>query len=79
VQVRPPKDGRVAGYVHLQEVLSKIHPYVFNMRLPDKGDATEPIHKGYLNNAWFRLRHPDYDQLRELMTYVGDRLKIKVV
>lgn len=78
VQVRPPRDGVVAGYTNLQEVLSKIHPYVFNLRLPEKGDPTDPIYKGYLNNAWFRLRHPDYDKLREIMDYVGNRLEIRV-
>jgi hypothetical protein len=78
VQVRPPKDGTIAGYRHLDEVLGKIHPYLWGQRLPGPGTPTDPIYKGYLNNVWFRLKHPDYDALRELMTWVGQRLEIVV-
>ena len=78
VQVRPQRDGRIMGYSHLEEVMAKIHPWMFDLRLPTPGTPTDPLYKGYLNNVWFRLRHPDYDTLRELMTYVGDRLKIHV-
>ena len=78
VQVRPQKDGRISGYSGLDEVMSKIHPHMFACRLPKLGTPTDPIHKGYLNNVWFRLRHPDYDTLRELLTYIGDRLTIHV-
>ncbi len=78
VQVRPPRDGRVAGYRHLGEVLGRVHPHVFAQRLPAPGTPTDPIHKGYLNNVWFRLRHPDYDTLRELLTWIGERLEIVV-
>jgi formate-dependent phosphoribosylglycinamide formyltransferase (GAR transformylase) len=79
VQVRPDRDGRVAGYENLDEVLKAIKPYVFQWHLPRVGSATDPIYKGYLNNAWFRLRHPDYDELRRLMTMVGDRLRLRAV
>ncbi len=78
VQVRPPRDGVISGYDNLDEVMAKIEPHVFDMRLPKPGTPTDPIYKGYLNNVWFRLRHPDYDGLRALMSYVGDRLKIQV-
>ena len=78
VQVRPPRDGRVAGYRGLREVAAKIGPYVWDRRLPPRGAPTDPIHKGYLNNVWFRLRHPDYDTLRELLDYAGKRLEIQV-
>ncbi len=78
VQIRPPRDGRIVGYRGLQEVMAKIHPWMFDLRLPSKGTPTDPIHKGYLNNVWFRLRHPDYDTLRELMTFAGERLEILV-
>ncbi len=78
VQVRPQKDGRILGYGGLREVAAKIGPWVWDRRLPGRGTPTDPIHKGYLNNVWFRLRHPDYDTLRELLTYAGERLEIHV-
>ncbi len=78
VQVRPQRDGRVAGYAGLREIAAKIGPFVFDRSIPERGAPTDPIHKGYLNNTWFRLRHPDYDTLLEMMAFVGDRLEIRV-
>jgi hypothetical protein len=37
-----------------------------------------PIEKGYLANTWFRLRHPDYDELRRMMDFVGATLRVRV-
>ena len=76
VQVRPDRDGRIVGYEGLREVLAAIRPHVFQHRLPKPGTPTDPLYKGYLNNVWFRLRHPDYDALRGLMDLVGARLRV---
>jgi hypothetical protein len=35
------------------------------------------LEKGYLANAWFRLRHPDYDELRRLMDAIGATLRVR--
>ncbi|MEM8996952.1 MAG: ATP-grasp domain-containing protein [Acidobacteriota bacterium] len=77
VQVRPDRDGRILGYGNLQEVWAAMRPWLFQHQLPRRGTPTDPIHKGYLNNVWFRLRHPDYDDLRRLMDFVGERLQVK--
>ena len=77
VQVRPDRDGKIAGYEGLREVMAAIRPYLFQHRLPRPGTLTDPIHKGYLNNVWFRLRHPDYDALRRLMDFIGERLRVR--
>ena len=77
VQVRPDRDGRVLGYENLQEVWALLRPWLFQHQLPKRGTPTDPIHKGYLNNVWFRLRHPDYDQLRKIMDEVGERLVVR--
>ena len=79
VQVRPERDGKIAGYERLREVMEAIRPYLFQHRLPRPGTPTDPIHKGYLNNVWFRLRHPDYDALRRLMDFIGERLRVRAV
>ena len=78
VQVRPEGDGRVSGYEHLGEVLERIRPWVFAKEIPAVGRATVAIEKGYLANAWFRLRHTDYDELCELMNWIGRTLKVRV-
>jgi formate-dependent phosphoribosylglycinamide formyltransferase (GAR transformylase) len=77
VQVRPDRDGKIARYEGLHEVLQAIKPYVFQHHLPKPGTPTDPVYKGYLNNIWFRLRHPDYDALRGLMDLIGERLKVR--
>jgi hypothetical protein len=28
-------------------------------------------------NAWMRLRHPDYDQLREILDFVGRTVRVR--
>ena len=78
VQVRPPRDGRIAGYRGLDEVMRRVKPWIATHRVPEPGTPTDPIHKGYLNNVWFRLRHPDYDELRAMMTFIGERLTVDV-
>ena len=76
VQIRPDRDGHIAGYDGASEVYHALRPYLIGHRLPPRGTPTDPIHKGYLNNVWFRLRHPDYDELRRLMTFAGERLRV---
>lgn len=79
VQVRPDRDGRIAGYDGLRDVFTRCRGMILGHRLPPRGTATDPIYKGYLNNVWFRLRHPDYDELRRAMDYIGHRLKVHAV
>lgn len=78
VQVRPERDGRIARYENLDEVLERIRPWVFAREVPAIGRQTVAIAKGYLANSWFRLRHPDYDALCELMNWIGRTLKVRV-
>jgi hypothetical protein len=28
-------------------------------------------------NAWIRMRHPDYDELRKMLTVVGETVKVR--
>ena len=76
VQVRPERDGHFLGYDGLKDVFQRCRGMVLAHRLPTRGTPTDPIYKGYLNNVWFRLRHPDYDELRRAMDFIGHRLKI---
>ncbi len=76
VQVRPDRDGRFASYAGLDEVSRQCGQFVFAASLPRLGSATKPMRLGYLENVWFRLRHPDYDRLRSLLTFIGQTLKV---
>jgi hypothetical protein len=77
VQVRPDREGKVAGYEGLAEVLKRCRGAIFAHEIPPVGRKTVPIAKGYLANAWFRLRDTDYDRLRETMNWIGRTLKVR--
>ena len=47
------------------------------MHLPPPGTPTQPVEAGYMANAWVRMKHPDYDQLREMLDDVGRTLKVR--
>jgi hypothetical protein len=40
------------------------------------GSPTQPVEGGYMANAWMRLRHPDYDTLRDIMDTIGKTVKV---
>jgi hypothetical protein len=75
VQIRPDRDGRFVGHDGVDEAWRRCRPFVYEYELPAVGDATKPLEKGWLVNTWFRLRHADYDELRELMTFLGRTVK----
>jgi hypothetical protein len=35
------------------------------------------VEAGYMANAWVRMRHPDYDELRRILTKVGETVKVR--
>jgi len=71
VQIRPDRDGRVVEHRGLDAAWQRCRPWIYEYEVPDVGAPTRPLDKGWLCNVWFRLRHADYDQLRELMTFLG--------
>ena len=44
---------------------------------PPPGTPTQPVDAGYMANAWLRMKHPDYDQLREMLDFVGRTVKVR--
>ena len=77
VQVRPDRDGRVLGYQGLAAVDKACGPLMFHREVPRRGTTTKPLKAGYIYNAWFVLRDPDYDRLREHLDFIGGTLKIR--
>ena len=41
------------------------------------GTPTQPVEAGYMANAWVRMRHPDYDALREMLDDVGRTVHVR--
>jgi hypothetical protein len=49
---------------------------VIDAHLPPPGTPTQPVAAGYMANAYVRMRHPDYDVLRELLDDVGRTVRV---
>jgi biotin carboxylase len=75
VQIRPDRDGRVTGHTGVEAAWRRCREWIYEYELPAVGTPTRPLEKGWLVNTWFRLRHPDYDALCELMTFLGNTVK----
>ena len=71
IALRPECDGHMSGYSWLEAIQQEYGECIVASHLPDAGSATQPIEGGYMANAWMRVRHPDYDTLRQIMDTIG--------
>jgi formate-dependent phosphoribosylglycinamide formyltransferase (GAR transformylase) len=76
VALRPDRDGRIAGYSGLDELQRRHGAWIFASHFPPAGSPTQPIEAGFKANAWVRLRHPDYDRLREMLDDVAHLVRV---
>ena len=76
IALRPQQNGRISGYSGIDEIQQKYGDCIVAAHLPDKGTATQPVEGGYMANAWMRMRHPDYDQLRTILNDVGETITV---
>ena len=76
VALRPSQDGTISGYAGVEEVQRRYGEWILDTHLPPPGTPTQPVEAGYMANAWVRMRHPDYDQLRSMLDFVGQTLKV---
>jgi len=77
IALRPDHDGRIVGYEGGDRVFDALRPWILDAHLPPPGTPTQPVEAGYMANAWLRLRHPDYDELRRMLDFVGETLKVR--
>jgi formate-dependent phosphoribosylglycinamide formyltransferase (GAR transformylase) len=76
VSLRPDRDGRIAGYQGLDEVHQRWGQWVIDAHVPPPGTPTQPIDAGFMANAWIRMRHPDYDELRGIFDHIGRTVRV---
>ncbi|MFO0594975.1 MAG: ATP-grasp domain-containing protein [Myxococcaceae bacterium] len=76
VALRPTQDGRIAGYHGLDKVERAFGQWMIDAHIPPEGSPTQPVEAGYMANAWMRFKHPDYDQLRQMLNTVGETVKV---
>lgn len=77
IALRPDRNGRVSHIEGLEEVQKHFGQHVIDAHFPAPGTPTQPIEGGFWANAWVRMRHPDYDQLRSILDHIGTHVKIR--
>ena len=77
INLRPDGDGRIAGYEGRDEIERRYGDWIIDSHFPPPGSPTAGVEGGYMVNAWLRLRHPDYDTLRQMLDHVGKTLKVR--
>lgn len=76
INLRPDRDGTIVGYEGLH-ILDQLGEHIIDYHLPPPGSNTQPVSAGYMANAWVRIKHPDYDQLRKILDAVGQTVKVR--
>jgi hypothetical protein len=76
VSLRPDRDGYIASYDGFEEIRGEFGQWIMDAHLPSPGTPTQPVEAGYMANAWIRMRHPDYDELRRMLDTVGQTVKV---
>ena len=77
ITLRPDRDGTIAGYEGLASIEAQMGEWIIDYHLPSSGVPTQPVEEGYMANAWIRMRHPDYDELRRMLDHVGNTVKVR--
>jgi formate-dependent phosphoribosylglycinamide formyltransferase (GAR transformylase) len=77
IALRPDHDGQIAGYEGLDEAQRRYGQWVIDQYLPPAGTPTQPVEAGYMANAWVRMKHPDYDELRSMLDFVGRTVRVR--
>lgn len=77
INLRPDRDGRIRGYEGIEAVQRSYGSWIIDSHLPPPGAPTQPVEAGYMANAWIRMRHPDYDELRGMLDEVGRSVRVR--
>ncbi|MDW8246266.1 MAG: hypothetical protein RMJ84_06795 [Sandaracinaceae bacterium] len=78
ISLRPERDGVISHYEGIQAIERSFGQWIIDMHLPPPGTPTQPIEAGYMANAWLRMKHPDYDMLRQMLDEVARTVKVRV-
>lgn len=76
IALRPSQDGTISGYSGVEEIHNRFGAWIMDHHLPGEGTPTQPVEAGYMANAWIRMFHPDFDELRQMLNTVGETVKV---
>jgi hypothetical protein len=77
IALRPDHDGRITGYEGLGAIRRAFGDHLIDWHLPPEGTPTQPVEGGYMANAWVRMKHENYDQLRHILDVVGQTVRVR--
>ncbi len=77
IALRPEHDGQIAGYEGLEELGRAFGPNIIDAHLPPPGTPTQPVSAGYMANAWIRMKHENFDELRRMLDVTGMNVKVR--
>ncbi|MFN7940156.1 MAG: ATP-grasp domain-containing protein [Thermoanaerobaculia bacterium] len=77
IALRPDRDGRVSHYEGLDAIQRSYGEWIIDTHIPPAGSPTGGVEGGYMANAWIRMKHPDYDTLRQMLDHVGRTVKVR--
>ena len=77
IALRPDQDGEIRGYEGEEEIQRRFGQWIIDQHLPPPGTPTQAVEAGYMANAWVRLRHPNYDELRSMLDQIGETLHVR--
>lgn len=77
IALRPDKDGVISHYDGMAEIQRAFGEHILDAHLPPEGTPTQPVSAGYMANAWIRMKHPDYDELRRMLDIVGKTVQVR--
>jgi len=77
IALRPDHDGHIAGYEGLDAIGKAFGGSIIDAHLPPEGTPTQPVAAGYMANAWIRMKHENYDELRRMLDLVGQTVKVR--
>ncbi len=76
IALRPDSDGHISGISGTEEIEQRHGQWIIDCHLPSQGTPTQGVEAGYMANAYVRMKHPDFDQLRQMLDDVGQTMKI---
>ncbi|MCK5945345.1 MAG: ATP-grasp domain-containing protein [Planctomycetes bacterium] len=76
IALRPDRDGKISHYDGVEQMQRDYGQWIMDHHFPPPGTPTQSVEGGYMANAWVRLKHPDYDELRRIMNHIGETVAV---
>ena len=77
IALRPDCDGRISGYEGIEAVRDAFGAHFIDWHLPPVGTPTQPVEAGFMANAWMRMKHENYDVLRQILDVIGRTVQVR--